>query len=486
MDEQNENEQQAEASATPSSPVSPEAEDVASPRIPRGPSGNRLQTIITLSVLAVVVLVILGTLTPLKNILTQPVSSPSPTPVPTLIPGDNKFYIATGPAWGTVSIDGHTLSRLPVYGQDPPLQLSRGTHVITWHADPFQSESCTVYVPSLVKEPCPYEDTSPGTPRAITFTASLANLPTNLRVSLVAAAQAALNRFAATTTVQPGELYARLVPPQAVGTGTAQQALQASEHFYVDADPNTSRSCNIYSGVVCSSGIGAGNSNCIQFCTFTTNFEPGGVQPGAKSATAWETMGLFYSTWNYNTSGGQSIAKGQPDTTVLDNVTNDYPIFFDIRWVNQRWQVTVNNMSPSFFAGVNTASQNPACQSIHDRATQVLDGCITLDTNYLGCMSMQVLVSNNTTYTTTLDASRTSVNWSYLAGQDVADGCVAAIVPQQQHIPPGSTPQVAYCLYRFGVLLAANALAHRYWPDLPMADAYEQQLAEQVAASMHL
>lgn len=487
MDEQNENEQPAEAPSSPSpTPVPPEAESAAPARVPRASSGNRLQTIITLSILAIVVLVILGTLTPLKNIVTQHFSGPSPTPVATLVPGDNKFYIATGPAWGTVSIDGHPLSRLPVFGQDPPLQLSRGAHIITWHADPFQPESCTVYVPSLIKEPCPYENTSPGNPRTITFTASLANLPTSQRASLVAAAQAALNRFAATTTLQPGELYVRLVPPQSVGTGTAQQALQASEHFSLDTDPNSGRSCNPYSGVVCSSAIGPGNSNCIQFCTFTTNFEPGAVQPGAKSSTAWETMGLFYSTWDYHTLSGQSVAKGQPDTTELDNVSDDYPVYFDIQWLNQKWRVTVNNTSPSFFAGVNPVSQNPACQSIHDQATQVLDGCMTLDTNYLACTSMQVLVSNNTTYMTTQNASKTSVNWSFLAGQNVADGCVAVIVPQQQTVPPASTPQVAYCLYRFGVLLAANALAHRYWPDLPVADAYEQQIAQQVAASEHL
>ena len=376
MDEQNKNEQQAGASFA-SSPTPSEAQSAAPEpslaRIPTRSSNNRLQSIITLGVLAVVVLVILGPLTPLKGILTQRVSSPTPTPVPTLIPGDNQFYIATGPAWGTVSIDGHPLSRLPVFGQDPPLQLSRGTHIITWQADPFQPESCTIYVPSQINEPCPYENTSPGSPRTITFTVSLANLPTNLRASLVAAVQAALNRFAATTMMQPGELYARLVPPQAVGTGTAQQALQASEHFYADTNPNTSRSCNIYSGVVCSSAIGPGNSNCIQFCTFTTNFEPSGAQPGAKNSTAWETMGMFYSTWDYSTPGGQAVAKGQPDTTMLGNVTNDYPIFFDIRWINQQWQVSINNTSPSFFAGTQPVSQNSACQSIHDQAKQVLD-----------------------------------------------------------------------------------------------------------------
>jgi hypothetical protein len=99
---------------------------------------------------------------------------------------------------------------------------------------------------------------------------------------------------------------------------------------------------------------------------------------------------------------------------------------------------------------------------------------------------MEILTSSDTTYTTTQDSSRTQVNWSYLTGHNLADGCVAAIVPQQQTIPPASTPPVAYCLYRFGVLLAANTLAHRYWPDLPVADAYEQQLAQQVAANYHL
>jgi hypothetical protein len=36
------------------------------------------------------------------------------------------------------------------------------------------------------------------------------------------------------------------------------------------------------------------------------------------------------------------------------------------------------------------------------------------------------------------------------------------------------------------VLLAANTLAHRYRPNLPVADMYEQQIAQQMAASYHL
>ncbi len=488
MNEQNENEQPGAVSSSSPSPVPSEAENlIPEPSLSRVPSasrGNRVQTIITLGVLLIVVLVILGTLTPLRDIVTQRFSSPSPTPVPTLVRGENLFYIATGPAWGTVSIDGRPLSHLPVIGKDPPLQLSRGTHLITWHADPFQPENCTVYVPAQLSASCPYDDGSPGT-RTITFTASLANLSADQRASLVTAAQAALSRFDTTTMVQPGELYARYVPPQAVDTATAQQALRATEHFNLDANPNSNRSCNIYSGVICSFGLGSGNSNCIQFCTFTTNSEPGGVQPGAASSTTWETMGLFYTSWDYSTLGGQAVAKAQPDTTLLANASNDYGILFDIQWTNQKWHVSTNNASSQFFVTPNPASQNPACQSIHDRAKQVLEGCLTLDTNYLGCSSMQALTSSDTDYTTTQDASRTSVNWSYLTGQNMADGCVAVIVPQQQNIST-SLPPVAYCLYRFGVLLAANDLAHRYWPDLPVADASEQQIAQQVAASAHL
>jgi len=43
---------------------------------------------------------------------------------------------------------------------------------------------------------------------------------------------------------------------------------------------------------------------------------------------------------------------------------------------------------------------------------------------------------------------------------------------------------MAYCLYRFGVLLAANDEAHRLWPYLPVADAYEQGIARRLTANM--
>jgi hypothetical protein len=43
---------------------------------------------------------------------------------------------------------------------------------------------------------------------------------------------------------------------------------------------------------------------------------------------------------------------------------------------------------------------------------------------------------------------------------------------------------MAYCLYRFGLLLAANDRAHEIWPHMLLADGYERNLAQQLAASI--
>jgi len=46
--------------------------------------------------------------------------------------------------------------------------------------------------------------------------------------------------------------------------------------------------------------------------------------------------------------------------------------------------------------------------------------------------------------------------------------------------PTPTASTVAYVIQRFGVLLAVNALAHRLWPFLPVADAYTQHIAQQL------
>jgi hypothetical protein len=46
------------------------------------------------------------------------------------------------------------------------------------------------------------------------------------------------------------------------------------------------------------------------------------------------------------------------------------------------------------------------------------------------------------------------------------------------------SPQVAYCLVRFGVVLAVNHLARQSWPFLPVVDDYENNLAQTLLAAL--
>jgi hypothetical protein len=41
-------------------------------------------------------------------------------------------------------------------------------------------------------------------------------------------------------------------------------------------------------------------------------------------------------------------------------------------------------------------------------------------------------------------------------------------------------------LFRFGVVLAANTVAHQLWPYLPVADAYEQGIAQRLYSLLAL
>lgn len=77
-----------------------------------------------------------------------------------------------------------------------------------------------------------------------------------------------------------------------------------------------------------------------------------------------------------------------------------------------------------------------------------------------------------------------TINWSTGNGANLAAGCLltATAFPPQANpdTPVPTTPPFAHCLYRFGVLLALDSEAHTLWPNLPLADAYEQNIAQQI------
>jgi len=75
-----------------------------------------------------------------------------------------------------------------------------------------------------------------------------------------------------------------------------------------------------------------------------------------------------------------------------------------------------------------------------------------------------------------------SSGWQFVPGSIPAIGCLAIAEQSSVIATPSSSSSVgAYCLYRFGVLLAANDAAHRFWPHMPLANTYERRLAQQLA-----
>ncbi len=113
--------------------------------------------------------------------------------------------------------------------------------------------------------------------------------------------------------------------------------------------------------------------------------------------------------------------------------------------------------------------------------------------NFLACLSFQSELANarnsngSLEYGFTQNASKLIVTWKLFEGMNLAQGCLAVAVPQQSS---ASTPTAAalkagaYFLWRFGVFLAANNLAHSYFPSLPIADSYEQHIAQNIAQDL--
>jgi len=339
--------------------------------------------------------------------------------------------------------------------------LPRGLHLITWNDEPFRPITCTVIVPPLLgHEPCSFESQVqvPGrdSARLIAFTASLTNLPAAQQNALTQQAQGALNLLASTDTVRVGEKYVRHQSTQSTLVTTATQVLHAMLHFHLDTDPNSNRQC-----IAASGACHIDTQDCHLFCTLPdlSFSQPGTAQPTSTPSTspsrsAWLVSALAYLTWNYTTADGKAIARNQPDIATAIDGSNEYSIMLQITWDGTAWHVV----------------------PIHDTKTLPV-GTTTLDTVDPACTSARQLVDETSSFKISVSAKQ-PLNWVFVVGTNRAAGCLGIIRPESS---PASAP-AALCLYRFGVLLAANDAAHHDFPNLTMADAYEQSVAQQIAA----
>src|SRR6266700_2446272 len=136
-----------------------------------------LQLSATAAIILVVLVTLVGTYSPARNVIVGTFYHPTPT----LPPGADLFYVETNPPWGHIYIDGKLMSRLPVVGEEAPIQLGRSQHKISWVAEPFEVQNCTVTVPPVIDDNSCHFNRTAATPSGavawvISFTPSLVNL----------------------------------------------------------------------------------------------------------------------------------------------------------------------------------------------------------------------------------------------------------------------------------------------------------------------
>ena len=188
------------------------------------------------------------------------------------------------------------------------------------------------------------------------------------------------------------------------------------------------------------------NQDCRQFCEIPA------PHLGVSSSSGWNVIAIAQPLWTFTTTSGAVMVRNQPNTAIQD-MNNTQFLSLHITWDSAAWHVSTSSISAQGPLG------NPVCTSAQQDAQELAGDFV---------INSQVIQTDQ----------------SVVLDPDIAGGCLVMFRPSTE---PGLTPtpvsvnQVAYCLHRFGVLLAANGLAHRMWPYLPMADTYEQQLAQQLA-----
>ncbi len=433
------------------------AHSMVAPRFSR--RQRRLQAVITTTCVVLIVGVFLGSISSVRAVLGKTFTSLWPATSPAALDGVNAFYVDGTPSWGQLLVDGHLVAHLPKIGSDAPLQLASGQHHLVWQAAPFRSQACVVSIPiNLVKDTCSYnktiQDAHGYSVWLLTFSVSLALLPSLQRMALVQRVQQALDQQQSSILMHPHELYAiatsYAVKMYAVGTNVqkATQPMMAAMHFQIDTDASMSVQCidNTF-GQPFSSACVFDGQDCRLLCSM-----PDFVQMLTFPASAWIAFGVVHISWTYMTFNGQRITSDQPDRADV-TVPDAYLMPLSISWLHGMWVVRTPFMDANL--NLDSAAQ-PACLPAQ------------ADFNDIGAFTSAI--PGNLTYTVSYHSLTPS------------NGCLVAVMLQviSSGTASAAKPSYAYCLQRFGVFVAVNAVAHKLWPTMPMADQYETAFAQQL------
>lgn len=364
----------------------------------------------------------------------------SSAPTAILPAADTVINVVHWAPWGTLLANGHPVAQLSAPSNQLGQQLNgaptttpyvtsfvlpRGHYTLEYHADPFPVVHCAISVPAARGDDCPLahgdipdagNTLTPGA-RMLDLHAAPEYLANSKYVALVnAVRQLFATSYSTQTYVEPGEHYLDAQGQVAI----AREPLLVTADFGLrpDADsPSYAHTCD----VVCAAPLASADY----------------LRSGDNLLHIW--MGAAAQarmTYRYANLSGQAVLDHAPALR-FSPLTFQFPVA--LSWQDGKWYVAAQTFG----------MQVDVCPLIANDPGLYRPGA----------PASSVVIVPGPTYPL--------LNW--------LDGCVVKVSSAAT-----GRDGVVPLLYRFGVVLALSRQAQQAFPNLPVPDAYEQQLAARV------
>ena len=425
-------------------PQTVQAEDIQPTRTDTGKpqqQGRRLTWWRIVSRLLIVVMLVIALNIGMDSLLPSTAFwFPLPSSSSPVVTGPEMFRFHYTLPWGTLRLDGKALTYTPRSDQEYPVSIAPGKHTLTLDSAPFPRFQCTFVVPTPTQsgkdETCQTQQqqsnagSSPVTTLAFPMHPSLALLSTQQRQALEQATQQYLDTLQSEEQMQGGELYRTTYGAL---LQTASQPMLARQRFVLDTDTSQPPQCiGPTLGEHCTQ-VDSGD-DCRLFCTVPIAYD--GI---AEGKTNWEVGVITRPIWTYGATSKEQ--RGDQQYTLLL-----------VRWSQEHWVVK---------------RYDPLASSLSDPNCSVVVGDVV----------------DAIQRATTSPQGPQASDWSFTSSARRAQGCVVTITLQEHDAQSGKIVQrKAYLLWRFNVLLAANAEAQRLLPKLPVAPPSDQAVVQAILA----
>jgi hypothetical protein len=277
---------------------------------------------------------------------------------------------------------------------------------------------------------------------------SLATLPPQQQEPLTDAVQAALATQSANEVLQPGEAY--------LGNDgvvhRADRAFIATVHFRLLAGVPGLR-CQLNPRTMAMQLCLLDGEDCAQLCSAPWTYRAAREGTVPAQPSVWEVFVAVQTSWTYTVVASQDARLGTQQPGLRSSTSDAVQLtLLRVSWNGSNWHAEAD-VSP-YRTEFLVPDSSGMWSALHPVCGPALD----------------LFVSHQ-------DLSR--YFWVRIAsGASPAAGCAitASVTSETEN---GSD---ALYLERFGVLLAANDVAHYMRPELPRANAFEQNLAQQLAS----